>query len=1148
LKEEYGDFARETKVPEWDKDKTYDANQKIIKKFKDSWELLRKLFALASMELLKYDFVVLDEFQNFNDILQKANQTRIENEQYREQAKYIYNVVDSYEGNDKNDEIAGIKKCIKETFDNIGSVDCDKSAGNESVDGGKSTKITEYEKKIWSQNLKSLKITDFNINSIIEEFLELSKPDIQIKVGEKTDNDDSRRKILELVKAILDFEKKDDDKENIIKNAYEELNKFAEHEKKWEELSTISYIEDGIEKNVKSQEWYGKNSLKHYYIHNYLYNMYLKEDFNGFEKTYKEIRNQDPRKGEPLSKIPFDYCIYLFLENDENSPDKMFLINCFQYFYKKNNRDEESKLVWQYTNILYNSLKVDANRFKYSVEQLEPYRKMNGLYDRKSNYEHADEHADEQMLLNHIFKNEVEFKNKDEGDKITRILMLSATPFKMYDNNDDDSQKNANIKEVCDFLDQNAKRNVSDKLIDYKKALLDYSNSSRKFEEVDEKKKEFEKSMKSIFNRMERYAVLRDVDEKWFEHMLRYNDDAEEKEHFSNANSLELTCGKIHELRAYIKEVDSMKVESPFINFAVDSPYMGTFMHSEKKGTRTSASADEEIGYKWKSEWKKKYENEEIEYNGESKVYISYEDFMKNEKPLGLWHGVFDETLKKLLDLDKIEENNVENHPGAARLLWVPSCVSKNKLDGPFKEHEDYGKTIVFSRYMQTPRMLACLTSYESRRRLCCMIEDKWKEKHPETEFKTYLKKLIGPENSEGEESTYQLLKSIMEKDKYIGDIREKLLEDGSFIRYFDTAIRNFYNKRYKERKDEICADEKKIGELVTGLTKDFAKKVILHKEQGLLAIWASYGFPDIETPLKDSKEEFANECVKKILEYCEAGALGDVLDEWFYICCESNQDFGEFIGLKEGKFLSFIKSTQIGIDLYKDKDGKIEECKETPDLYFARCIGIMGKDDDNLYAVKGLQQSFNSPFAPFVFATTSMGQEGLDFHHYADKIVHWKLPSNPVDFEQREGRINRYHCLAIRKKVIEWWADDEAKQQKDVYGIFEKAFKNAKDALTQEKSGDNSIKKCEIIPDWILMDKEKKEIAQIKRIVPYFYLSKMAKDYNMNLKILQLYRTVIGQANPEEIMERLMNGKEAKEIEKLFVDFSPYSKGTNKA
>ena len=54
------------------------------------------------------------------------------------------------------------------------------------------------------------------------------------------------------------------------------------------------------------------------------------------------------------------------------------------------------------------------------------------------------------------------------------------------------------------------------------------------------------------------------------------------------------------------------------------------------------------------------------------------------------------------------------------------------------------------------------------------------------------------------------------------------------------------------------------------------------------------------------------------------------------------------------------------------------------------------------------VRQAFNSPFWPFVLVTTYIGQEGLDFHPYCHAVVHWNLPSNPVDLEQREGRVHR--------------------------------------------------------------------------------------------------------------------------------------------
>ena len=61
---------------------------------------------------------------------------------------------------------------------------------------------------------------------------------------------------------------------------------------------------------------------------------------------------------------------------------------------------------------------------------------------------------------------------------------------------------------------------------------------------------------------------------------------------------------------------------------------------------------------------------------------------------------------------------------------------------------------------------------------------------------------------------------------------------------------------------------------------------------------------------------------------------------------------------------------------------------------------------------------AFNSPFWPHILATTSVGQEGLDFHTWCSAIVHWDLPGNPVDLEQREGRVDRYAGLATRRAL----------------------------------------------------------------------------------------------------------------------------------
>src|SRR5690606_8021233 len=56
--------------------------------------------------------------------------------------------------------------------------------------------------------------------------------------------------------------------------------------------------------------------------------------------------------------------------------------------------------------------------------------------------------------------------------------------------------------------------------------------------------------------------------------------------------------------------------------------------------------------------------------------------------------------------------------------------------------------------------------------------------------------------------------------------------------------------------------------------------------------------------------------------------------------------------------------------------------------------------------------------FWPFVLTSTSVGQEGLDFHLWCHGVVHWNLPANPVDLEQREGRVHRFKGHAVRRNL----------------------------------------------------------------------------------------------------------------------------------
>ena len=143
---------------------------------------------------------------------------------------------------------------------------------------------------------------------------------------------------------------------------------------------------------------------------------------------------------------------------------------------------------------------------------------------------------------------------------------------------------------------------------------------------------------------------------------------------------------------------------------------------------------------------------------------------------------------------------------------------------------------------------------------------------------------------------------------------------------------------------------------------------------------------------------------------YCVEGNLQSVLDEWAFVL----GDKGE--ALLTSMCSAFIKTSPTQIDTFESFTKKTPK----PRIRNHFSVGYFNSrlDDKNVQRTEHIRSAFNSPFRPFVLATTSIGQEGLDFHLYCRKICHWNLPSNPVDLEQREGRINRYLCLAVRQSI----------------------------------------------------------------------------------------------------------------------------------
>ena len=214
-----------------------------------------------------------------------------------------------------------------------------------------------------------------------------------------------------------------------------------------------------------------------------------------------------------------------------------------------------------------------------------------------------------------------------------------------------------------------------------------------------------------------------------------------------------------------------------------------------------------------------------------------------------------------------------------------------------------------------------------------------------------------------------------------------------------------------------------------------------------------------------------------------------------------------------------------------KKSEGMLEE-KSTLRCHYAVPLGNQKMTDEKgMVRVSHVRDAFNSPFRPFVLNSTSIGQEGLDFHWYCSRIVHWNLPSNPIDLEQREGRVNRYKSLVVRRRLVERFRD---KINSSYQHSWSKLFEFADQHTKNERLSD-------LEPYWHLSSGS----AQIERIVPLMPMSKDLIKLNESLKVLSLYRLAFGQPRQEELidnlLERSFTDEEIENIKhKLVVNLSP--------
>lgn len=282
------------------------------------------------------------------------------------------------------------------------------------------------------------------------------------------------------------------------------------------------------------------------------------------------------------------------------------------------------------------------------------------------------------------------------------------------------------------------------------------------------------------------------------------------------------------------------------------------------------------------------------------------------------------------------------------------------------------------------------------------------------------------------------------------------------------------------------------------------------------------------------------------VLEYSHAGGLQAVLDEYTHLLRESlsvtalsAEETAQKIGAELIAALT-IRAASLRIDEVTAPRyaREVKLNTEPMRIRFAMRFGDDRSDEEAPIGFDGapagtrkerVRAAFNSPFWPFVLVSTSVGQEGLDFHHYCHAITHWNLPSNPVDLEQREGRIHRYKGHAVRKNIAAVFAS-EALRHGDS-DVWETVF-----ALGR---AGRSVQENDLVPYWLFPGE-----AKIERHVPALPFSREVERLYGLRRALAIYRMVFGQSRQEDLITYLLSqipeDERVKIVAELQIDLSP--------
>jgi hypothetical protein len=792
-----------------------------------------------------------------------------------------------------------------------------------------------------------------------------------------------------------------------------------------------------------------------------------------------------------------------------------------------------------------------------------------------------------------------------DGETRARVLLLSATPYKMFSLADEDEDNHyRDFLETLVFLTNDLVKTeaVTGTLKDYRRELFRLGAGGG--EQLVELKGALEQTLRTVMVRTERLAVTQDRNGMLSERR--------------SPPGLALAAG---DLDAYLglQELARILDEPDTIEYWKSAPYLLNFMES----------------YQFKRSFERAVGDTQDEHLAAALAHrgllLKWTDVSRygrvdpaNARLRALWSGTIE--------------------AGAWKLLWMPPSLPYYTPGRPYDDPglQDFTKRLVFSSWVVVPKVIACLTSYEVERRIMRAFEPEARNTPPqrrrraagllrfaraddrltgmpvfgilfpsatlaehldplalardvstggaipsrESVFaaaKVRAAGLLAPLTREAEqsgpedESWYWAAPVLLDRGRAPGQIAEWFAQRGLAATWPAGDAQDEEHDRWADHVAEAVRlrDASSLGRppadlvqvvaeiglagpavamlralaRIAGgsavLDEPWARNAAAHAAWGLRGLFNQAEAMAIVRGIDDVPSYW-----RRVLQYCVHGNLQAVLDEYAHVLREG-------LGLVERPAPEVarrvadairqalgLRTVDFAVDDIRVRQGTVTlsapSKRPTMRSHFAvrfgqesadRRSGVGPDSADSRSRAENVRTAFNSPFWPFVLATTSVGQEGLDFHTYCHTVVHWNLPSNPVDLEQREGRVHRYKGHAVRKNLA--LALRSPALNSSVADPWEAMFEAGRSAAGAETN--------DLVPYWVFTVPNGSTIERHLFALP---LSREAGHIDALRRSLAAYRMVFGQPRQDDLVAYLLGQVPPERLtsvlEALRIDLSP--------